>query len=495
MDFADKIEELAERVPKQLEYCTSEEATKNALVMPFIQSLGYDVFNPAEVMPELTADIGMKKGEKVDYAIIVGGEPVIAFECKKAGTNLHDVHASQLYRYFSALKSVRFGILTNGVEYKFYSDLDALNRMDDRPFFVFDIMNFQERQVAELKKFTKSAFDLEEILATASELKYTAAIKRIISNEFDNPSEEFVTFLAKQVYSGRMTQPVRNQFTEITQKALRRFLNDQISYRLKSALEVTGQVEADEVKKVKEVIEEEDLLEGVVREDKARGIVTTEDEIEAYFAVKSILRDVMDIRRVHMRDAKSYCNLLLDDSIRKPIFRLRFNQAQKYIGLFDEEKKEERVAIDDVDEIYNYRDKIVATVEWYDSTFGVPAKPRRKKAAASAQTDSYTGKSVLAFSFQGEKYSVNSWKEALLGVIELMRSRDQARFEELAATLRGRKRPYFTDDPAELRQSYQVPNTNLYVEVNLSSMMIARICKDIVVKMGYDADDLGFEVS
>ncbi|HET6444384.1 MAG TPA: type I restriction endonuclease, partial [candidate division Zixibacteria bacterium] len=226
MDFADRIEDLAERIPAQIEYCTTEEATKNALVMPFINLLGYDVFNPAEVVPELTADIGMKKGEKVDYAIMVGGEPVIAFECKKVGTNLNDVHASQLYRYFSALKSVRFGILTDGVEYKIYSDLDALNRMDDRPFFVFDILDYQEREVAELKKFTKSAFDLEEILATASELKYTDAIKRIISNEFDNPSDDFVTFLAKQVYSGRMTQLVREQFIEITQKALRRFLND-----------------------------------------------------------------------------------------------------------------------------------------------------------------------------------------------------------------------------------------------------------------------------
>ena len=173
----------------------------------------------------------MKKGEKVDYAIMVNDKPVIAFECKRAGTDLSDIHASQLYRYFSALNSVRFGVLTNGVEYKFYSDLDAPNRMDDRPLFVFNILEYQERQVAELKKFTKSAFNLEEILATASDLKYTAALKRIVSEEFDNPSDEFVKFLSKQVYSGVFTQSVRETFTVITQKALSRFLNERISSR------------------------------------------------------------------------------------------------------------------------------------------------------------------------------------------------------------------------------------------------------------------------
>ncbi|GAG54405.1 unnamed protein product, partial [marine sediment metagenome] len=274
------------------------------------------------------------------------------------------------------------------VDYKFYSDLDAPNRMDDRPFFIFDILEYQERQVAELKKFTKSAFNLEEILATASELKYTAAIKRIISEEFDHPSDDFVTFLAKQVYSGRMTHSVRKQFTEITLKALRRFLNDRISFRLKSALEVTGKTEVAEVDEIEETPEEDEALEGVVRRDKVRGIITTEDEIEAYFAVKSILRNVIDIQRVHMRDAKSYCNVLLDNSIRKPIFRMRFNRAQKYVGLFDQEKKEERIAVNEIDEIYNYGDRITATVKWYDSTVGVPAKPRRKSETRTSQTDS-----------------------------------------------------------------------------------------------------------
>ena len=231
MDFIDKIHNLANRIPVQLEHCQTEEATKTALVMPFINALGYDVFDPTEVVPEFTADIGTKKGEKVDYAIMKDGKPIILFECKWSGADLNKEHASQLHRYFSAVPEVRFGVLTNGVIYRFFSDLDAPNRMDDKPFFEFNMLDVQERTVAELKKFTKSKFDLDDILTTASELKYTAAIRKIIAQEFEAPSEGFVRFFASQVYSGMKTQNVIDKFTEITQKALRRFLNDRIKRR------------------------------------------------------------------------------------------------------------------------------------------------------------------------------------------------------------------------------------------------------------------------
>ncbi|MHC4857970.1 MAG: type I restriction endonuclease, partial [Planctomycetota bacterium] len=291
-----------------------------------------------EVVPEFTADFGTKKGEKVDYAVFQDGQPIMIFECKWSGSDLNKEHASQLYRYFSVVAQVRFGVLTNGVEYRFYSDLEKPNVMDDKPFFTFNILGFQARQVDELKKFTKSVFDLDEILATASELKYTAAIRRILANEFDQPSEEFVVFLARQVYSGKMTRAVKEQFTEITDKALRRFLNDKINERLKQAIEESEQprpthVETEEVEREEDSL---DLGESVVRVDKAKGIVTTEDEIEGLFAVKSILRDLIDAKRVHMRDTKSYCGILLDDNNRKPICRLRFDQEQKYLGLFNE---------------------------------------------------------------------------------------------------------------------------------------------------------------
>jgi len=193
VDLIDKIKDIASRVPKQMEHIQTEEATKNAFIMPFISSLGYDVFNPLEVIPEFTADVGTKKGEKVDYAIKKDDDIIILIECKWSGAKLHKDHATQLYRYFSATEA-RFAILTNGIDYEFYSDLDEPNKMDSKPFFSFNVLQFEDHQIKELKKFTKSAFSLEDILTTASTLKYTGAIKKILDEELKNPTEEFVRF-------------------------------------------------------------------------------------------------------------------------------------------------------------------------------------------------------------------------------------------------------------------------------------------------------------
>jgi hypothetical protein len=228
MDFIDKIRELSARIPKQIEYIQTEEATKNALVMPFIDALGYSIFDPTEVIPEFTADLGTKKGEKVDYAILMDGKPIMLFECKSCDSELDNGHASQLYRYFSVTEA-RFGVLTNGITYQFYSDLDEQNKMDSKPFFEFNMLEIKEPLVEELKKFTKSFFDLENILTTASELKYTREIERIIAEQMNDPADEFVKFFASRVYHGRMTQPVREQFSQITKQALKQFINDIIS--------------------------------------------------------------------------------------------------------------------------------------------------------------------------------------------------------------------------------------------------------------------------
>ncbi|MCB8982056.1 MAG: type I restriction enzyme HsdR N-terminal domain-containing protein [Ardenticatenaceae bacterium] len=363
MDFIDRIQQLANRIPQQMEHCQTEEATKNALVMPFINALGYDVFNLGEVIPEFTADIGIKKGEKVDYAIMMDGKPIMLFECKWAGSDLNKVHASQLFRYFNAVQTVRFGILTNGIIYRFHTDLDFSNRMDEKPFFEFNMMAFQDRDIVELKKFTKSAFNLDEIITTASELKYTAAIKKILSAEFESPSDEYVTFLTRQVYSGKIMQSVRDQFSEIIRKAMRSFMNDKINQRLKQAIDedvVLPQTSTP-------VTESEEEVEADSELERKAEIHTTEDEIEGFFAIKSILRDTINVKRVHMRDTKSYCGILLDDNNRKPIVRLRFNRDQKYLALINEDKSENRVPIETVDDIYSYATQIIETVNHYVS--------------------------------------------------------------------------------------------------------------------------------
>lgn len=364
MDFIDKIRGLAKRIPDQLPYCKTEEATKTALVMPFISALGYDVFDPAEVVPELVADIGMKKGEKLDYAIHIGGNPVILFECKWSGADLNREHASQLYRYFATLSGPRFGVLTNGVEYRFFSDLDAPNRMDAQPFLVFSMLDVQERKVAELKKFTKSAFNLDEIVSSASELKYTNAITAIFSQEFEAPSEDLVRLITSQVYPGVKNKNVMERFTDLTHTAMRRFLNDAINERLQSAIHADSKPPGEMPSPPEPAVPGDDATE---IDAGKREVTTSIDEIEGFFAVKSILRDVIDLKRIQMRDTQSYFGVLLDDNNRKPICRLHFNTEQLYVTIFDQNRKEEKHPIDGVDDIYKFSKQIIAIVQMYES--------------------------------------------------------------------------------------------------------------------------------
>ncbi|PQO36723.1 restriction endonuclease [Blastopirellula marina] len=356
MDLIDRLKELASRAEKMASQLKTEEATKNALVMPFIGALGYDVFNPLEVVPEFTADVGIKKGEKVDYAIMKDSQVTILFECKMIGTDLARVTPSQLYRYFS-VTDARFGILTDGVHYQFYSDLDSPNKMDSRPFLDFRITDLTEKVVGEIKKFAKEIFDLEEILSTANQLKYTKGIKRVFAEEWQNPSEEFVKLFASKVYDGRLTQSAKEQFTGLTKQAFHEFVQDMFNRRLSSALSADTSTSVSPVEPYEEIAEE-------LTEEK--GIVTTEEEIEGYHAVKSILREVVSPSRVFMRDTLSYCGVLLDDNNRKPICRLFFNTAKKSIGLFDSEKNITKENIDSIDDIYRFAEVLKATAIGYD---------------------------------------------------------------------------------------------------------------------------------
>lgn len=355
MDFIERIQEIAQRIPKQREFIQTEEATKSAFVMPFIQALGYNVFDPLEVIPEFVADVGTKKGEKVDYAIKKDDNIALLIECKWCGQSLEQCHASQLYRYF-AVTGTRFGILTNGIYYKFFSDIDEPNKMDSKPFFEFDFLSFDDEKVAELKKFSKTAFDLDNILTTASELKYTGTIKKLFAEELTNPSPDFVRHFASQAYSGRLTQPVMDQFSKIVKQALVQSLREKVNDRLKSAL-VADQEEEPE-------IDELDQEPGQEVAENDNGIVTTEEEIEAFNIVRAIGREVVAVGRIAMRDKKKYCGVLLDDNNRKTICRFWFNSKQKYLGLL-QNKIEERVPIENIDDIFKFGDRIKETIREY----------------------------------------------------------------------------------------------------------------------------------
>lgn len=364
MDFIDQVKALAGNVQAQLERIQTEEATKSALVMPFIQAMGYNPFDISEVVPEFDANVGASKKYKLDYAILQAGEPIMLIECKYHEDKLGEEVHSQLFHYFAATNA-RIGVLTNGVVYRFYSDIVEANKLDKKPFLEVDMLNLQEASLVELKKLTKESFDLEEILTAASELKYTKEIKRILAEQLNEPADEFIRFFAAQIYSGRVTEKVKQEFAAFVKRGFKQFIREQISDLLQSA---SNLAEGITPPTVEEPTDEDEGIEGSDRESR---IQTTEEELEAFHVVKAILRQTVEPSRVNQRDAVSYFSVLLDDNNRKPICRLYFNNPEnKRIGLFDhaeEGRAEEKIAIAAVDDIWQYADRLVATVQHYDA--------------------------------------------------------------------------------------------------------------------------------
>lgn len=366
MDFKDQIRQISERIPALKDALNTEEATKTALIMPFIVALGYDVFNPLEVVPEMCCDIGKKKNEKIDYAIMNGDEPVILIECKHWAQNL-DLHETQLLRYFTVSKA-KFGVLTNGIMYRFYTDIEEPNKMDEKPFFEVDLQNVTSAQIEELKKFHKSYFNVDNVLSTANDLKYMRELKAELAAEFEDPSADFVKMLSKRIISGMFTTQKQEQFTALVKRAMSSYVSDIVSSRLKTAIGVeegidTSAISTSNVATPAMMSEVEEPQENTPSRDDR--IVTTEEEIEGFHIVKAIVRTVLPAERIVPRDTISYFGILVDDNNRRPICRLHFNAKQKYLGTFDAEKKETRHPISSLDEIFEYEDILRETAQRY----------------------------------------------------------------------------------------------------------------------------------
>lgn len=355
MDLAARLAELQQRTLQHREVLLTEEAAKTALVMPFIQTLGYDVFNPSEVIPEFCADVGTKKGEKVDYAICKDGKVTILVECKPASIELNINHAGQLFRYFS-VTDARLAILTNGVIYQFYSDVERPNKMDDKPFFTFSMASLKTADVKTIEAFSKADFDIERIVKEAGNLKLQSLIRKELEREFAEPSDEFVSMMAKRVHDGRITSAIKDNFGKLVVSSIASLVRDLVNERLSSALNASSP-------------QGDGAAEGGVDVGDI-GISTTAEETAGFHIIQAIASRHVDPKRIIMRDAKSYCAVLLDDNNRRTLARLHFNGVTtKYLGTFSA-KDEERHLLGDLTDIYKFEKQISARIAELESGKG-----------------------------------------------------------------------------------------------------------------------------
>lgn len=363
MDFVDQLKQFSKRAESLQATVQTEEATKTALIMPFFSMLGYDVFNPQEFTPEFTADVGIKKGEKVDYAIVKDGMPVILVECKAASENL-DRHDSQLFRYFGTT-TAKFAILTNGIIYRFYTDLDNQNKMDDDPFLSINILDIRDNQVPELKKFCKSEFDIDSIFSTASELKYVHSFKAIFAALLENPTDDFTRLFLQSCYSGQKTQNVLDKFRPILKKALNDQISEMMNDKIKVALGGSGGSVTVAGIKTPDAATTPEAPEEDIPEKRVPNIVTTEEELEAYFIVKNLLSGIADMHDITYKDTESYINILYKANTRKWICRLRLTDAQKTLIVPDENKNDTKYQLQDIYDLSQYKDTLTAVLQRY----------------------------------------------------------------------------------------------------------------------------------
>lgn len=338
MGFTEDLKKLAGHIAQIQDTALTEEATKMSMILPFFQLLGYDVFNPAEFCPEYTADVGIKKGEKVDYAIMDNGQPVILIEAKAAGKKL-DKHSSQLFRYFVTTPA-RFAILTNGIIYKFYTDLDENNKMDKEPFIEFNIPDLTDKQISQIEKFHKKYFGIEEILNTASLLKYNNLFKKYITQQLASPSNDFVKVFIQPFYKGAKTQSVIDKFKPILKNSFQEYINEITNEKIKYVLNSTPS-------------------------DTNGKRITTDAEWEAINLIKEILKPVIKPADISHKQTGSYLAILYKNNTRKWICRINLYSAQKTLILPDENKKEHKYIVNGIDDINNYSEHILSAAKRY----------------------------------------------------------------------------------------------------------------------------------
>ena len=264
-------------------------------------------------------------------------------ECKPVGSELSLKHASQLYRYFAATNA-RISLLTNGVVYQFYTDSDRANMMDDKPFFTFNLESYRKSDLAHLATFQRADFDLDRIVRQAGTLKLQSQVSTLLRAEFAEPSDDLVKLVAGRLHDGKVTEQIRDRYRSAIASAISGLIRDGVNQRLETAMRGG------------------DIDETPGDDEPEGAVVTTQVEIDGFNIVRAIASSKVDPTRVIMRDAKSYCAVLLDDNNRRTIARLHFNSpTARHLGLF-EGKAENKVSVEGPVDIYKHSKAILARI-------------------------------------------------------------------------------------------------------------------------------------
>ena len=353
-DIQNAVNSLIERIKtSDKSKILTEEETKQAFILPFLHALGYNVFDTNVIKPEYTADIGTKKGEKVDYAILRNGSPIVLIEAKFHKENL-DNHKNQLIRYFQVcagkFSDCRFAILTNGLEYRFFTDTQKENVMDGVPFLTINLENPKARDLSELKRFAKDNLNVEEIKKIAQTNLYHQQIQQIFKDEVESPSDDFVEFFARKILGEkRITQKIKDEFKEPVKRTLKNIIGDLAN---------------EQITKIKNEIAEAQKAEASEADEKESAVITTDEELQAFYIVKSLLADRQDITldRIAHKDTASYFGILLDGKTTRWVCRLYLNGSKKYF-VVPCENSEKRTDISDISELYKYKAELNAALD------------------------------------------------------------------------------------------------------------------------------------
>ena len=304
MAFTDDIAKLSEQVRKRIDHIRGEEATKQSLILPFFTSLGYDIYDPTEVKPEYISDAATKKSgqfEKVDYAICLNNSVVILVEAKAVNEKASN-HDGQLRKYFSWTKTAKVGIVTNGTEYRFFTDLRDENLMDAEPFLSFNILNYTTKDIDNLKFFHRDNFDPTAITIHAEDIVYTESITKLVSDLLRNPSEEFISLLlrAAKPTDSKITSKLIEKFKPIVKKSIQNSLLDLMTRSL-----------SQEIQAEPEVYSTETLLDPQSEsiDTSESKIITTPEELEAFTKIQSFCKS-----EIKYKDTASYFSIHLGNS-------------------------------------------------------------------------------------------------------------------------------------------------------------------------------------